>query len=404
MNKKIGYYTVGNQIFEKKIQALIYATKIFNALKTNGKLIDPKTLVKWNFNDDVFSQYDWTKEPDESLKQLYYKRARYLREKYDYIVISYSGGSDCHNIVTAFLEQGLHIDELVVVSLDKGAYDVSIDEKNTSAVFSHASENKFQAIPRLKEIKDKSPGTNIKYVDMTNLVFDVFSKNKDASWILNMREELNPVDVTRYNYSYFPEFRKTLDRFQNVGVLVGIDKPRIIIDSDTKFVYTRFLDRLTNIIPIKEYIQEYTNTTVEFFYWSPDACDVLCKQAHVVKKWLEINESIQFFYETKPKYHLTYDQIRIFNERILRSILYDNWNPNWFQSDKPRRDWFTEADNWFIKGAIGTKEHSIWLQGIKYVIDNTTPFLQKWGNTPDSFMHWHKDYCIGKLNKFVSNV
>lgn len=401
MNKKLGYYSVGSKIFDKKIEALIYATKIYKNFKDK---VSATSLISWNFNDEIFYRYNWELEPKLSLKDLYQKRAKALREKYDYVIISYSGGADSHNIVMSFLDQGLFIDELYVLMVSHGSSQWNVlDINNTNSTTSYVMDNYYQTLPRLKEILNKSPGTKIRYLDMTKLVFDVFKEYKDASWVLNMREELNPADVTRYNYSYFSDFKKTLDKHKHVGVIVGIDKPRIVIDSNTKLVYTKFIDRLTNAVPIGEYIREYSNTVVEFFYWSPDACDLLCKQAHVVKKWLEINKHMQGFFENNPAPVITYgntlgvDYNRVFSERMLRSILYDNWHPSWFQATKNSRDWFLECDNWFIKGAKGTKEHSIWLEGIKYIIDNTDPYISKDIAFPDSFLKWHKSYCIGRL-------
>ena len=69
--------------------------------------------MDWIFHDDAFSKYPWHIEPEASLDQLYDARARQLREKYDYVVLSYSGGSDTHNILESFIRQGLHIDEIV---------------------------------------------------------------------------------------------------------------------------------------------------------------------------------------------------------------------------------------------------------------------------------------------------
>lgn len=394
MNKKLGFYTVNKQEFDKKIQALIYATQIYT--KLNQK-IDPQRLVKWNFNDEVFGNYDWAVEPSMSLKQLYYKRARELREKYDYIIISYSGGSDCHNILMSFLEQGLYIDELYIVMMDKVASQFGdIDATNTDPFYAHVSDNYFHTIPRLKELSPHLSRTKFTYVDVSQLVFDTFT-DTDERWVLTMREELNPVDVARFNYSHFSSFRKNLDKHKNVGVLVGIDKPRVIIDSDTGLVYTRFWDRLTNIIPIGEYITEYTNTTIELFYWSPDAVDLLCKQAHVIKNWLENNPMLQGFFESKPTPVVT-TNVRDFKERLLRHLIYDNWNSNWFQANKVQKDWFNESDHWFIVNAKNTKAHSTWLSGIKYIVENTKPFIGDL-RTPDAFIHWYKDYYIGKLNR-----
>ncbi len=80
MNRYIhGYYTVKDKIFNTKIQALIYATQI---VRTN-KVLEYCTqyrkhdsLVNWHFNDEVFSQYNWTIEPENSLEYLYYERAK----------------------------------------------------------------------------------------------------------------------------------------------------------------------------------------------------------------------------------------------------------------------------------------------------------------------------------------
>ena len=55
LNKKLGYYLVGDNIYYNKIQALIDASK--------------KNLhVRWFFNEDTFIKYPWHIEPEESLR------------------------------------------------------------------------------------------------------------------------------------------------------------------------------------------------------------------------------------------------------------------------------------------------------------------------------------------------
>ena len=69
MNKKLGYYTVGDRIFYSKVEACMFATKLFN--KLDHKLnIKPYQLITWNFNNEAFNNYDWTIEPDSSLDEL----------------------------------------------------------------------------------------------------------------------------------------------------------------------------------------------------------------------------------------------------------------------------------------------------------------------------------------------
>jgi hypothetical protein len=62
--------------------------------------------IRFDFNSDLFSTIDWSIEPSESLDKLYANRARQLREKYDYIVLVYSGGIDSHVALQSFLKNG----------------------------------------------------------------------------------------------------------------------------------------------------------------------------------------------------------------------------------------------------------------------------------------------------------
>ena len=56
MNKNLGYYSVGKNIFFSRVEACIFATNLYRRL--NGIYnIDPKSLVKWHFNNDIFEKY-----------------------------------------------------------------------------------------------------------------------------------------------------------------------------------------------------------------------------------------------------------------------------------------------------------------------------------------------------------
>ena len=143
INKKLGYYKVDNLDFDSKILACIHATKFNNQ-------------VQWVFNNNVFDNYAWHIEPIESLDILYDRRSKTLRELYDYIIVSYSGGADSHNIVESFLRQGLHIDEIIVNTMEKGSNAFTTIDSNVKNPENAASEYYLQTIPRLKEISNKN--------------------------------------------------------------------------------------------------------------------------------------------------------------------------------------------------------------------------------------------------------
>ena len=97
---RFGYYSVGEYCTYSKVDAIEIGSRLNQS-------------VIWHFNDEVFDTLDWTKEPEPSLWDLYSARARQIREKYDYLVLFYSGGADSNNILNSFVRNGIHLNEVV---------------------------------------------------------------------------------------------------------------------------------------------------------------------------------------------------------------------------------------------------------------------------------------------------
>lgn len=382
INKKLGYYTCDGLEFESKIQVF------FHALKTNKP-------VEWIFNDLEFNLHDWTNEPLEGLDQLYDKRSKALREKYDYLILSYSGGSDSHNILMSFIRQGLLIDELIINTMEKGWKPfTSLDPTNKSSLNSGA-EHYLQTIPRLKEVEHLIPKTKITICDLTDHVYDSLLKAGDASWVMDKREALNPIGVTRFNYVYFDEVRKQFDKRKRIGLILGVEKPKSAIHKG-KF-YLRFNDRAANMVTIIDHIKDYDNSEVEYFYWSPDAIPILIKQGHVMLRWLEANPQVQQYWDSRTT---DYKTVRYYHERLLRSVIYPStWNDEWFQVDKATKDWYSEFDNWFIEGSEGTKANIIWHEGVDHIKNSLSAFVRTDPDTnkPDGLQMFIKKYLIGDI-------
>lgn len=381
MEKNLGYYLCDGKEFTSKIQACLHAEKVNKPLT-------------WIFNNHIFEKNDWKTEPAESLDSLYDQRARELREKYDYLILSYSGGADSHNILMSFIRQNLLIDEIIVNTMDKGNSKYTIINKNIRDPKHAASEHYLQTVPRLKEVENLIPRTKISIFDLTDNLFDSFTKVGDASWILDKREGLNPLGATRFNYIHFSEVRKKFDKDKKIALVLGIEKPRTFIHSNGKF-YIRFTDRATNLVTVAEHIQDYTNSSVEYFYWSPDSCRLLTKQAHIIKKWLEAFPDKQQLWIGKT---LTADKYRLVHERLLRNILYTTWDDNWYQADKATKDWYSEFDAWFIDGHAGTNAHRIWLDGVKYLEENAKSFVKADSDgIKDGLIVYSHNYEIGPM-------
>lgn len=357
MNKKLGYYQVNNQTFESKIHALIHATQ-------NNK------PVRWVFNNSAFENHNWIQEPIETLDELYGQRARQLRENYDYLILCYSGGSDSNNILESFIRQGLHIDEIVTNFIIDATKPITTKQPLSKAAENHNAEWDHLTKHRMQYIKHHMPSVKISNFDMTKPILDHFSGHQDGSWILKCKEWANPMSTARYNIIHDISLRKRFDASKKVGVILGVDKPQLFIRDHKLFLH--FVDTTANITPMSEHIKTYDNSTIEFFYWSPDSAKILSKQAHTVLKFLRLNQHYQTIWDwsVSTKDHKLYKQARTIKENLLRSVIYTTWNINWFQAEKGTVGWTNVNDNWFFDYFQGTEEYQSWKNGIDYMLQN----------------------------------
>lgn len=381
INKKLGYYTVNGIEFDSKIKALTHATQ-------------NNAAPEWHFNDTEYQAYNWTVEPTLTLDQLYDQRTRQLREKYDYLILSYSGGADSHNILMSFIRQGLHLDEIVVNTMEKGNKKSTTLSTNNVQATNAAAEHDLQTVPRLKEAAKLMPNTKISICDLTDYLFDYLEGVGDESWVFDKREGLNPAGMTRFNYLHFLDIRRQFDKDKSFGIIMGIEKPRCFIHKN-RFVLS-YSDRATNITTVAEHFKEYPNSTIEFYYWSPDALDIQCKQAHTIKKWLEAFPQYRDYWDAEKGMDFT--TIRLVHERLLRTVLYTTWDNNWYQADKALGDWYSEFDQWFFDDYKDTKAAYIWKAGIDYVTNSLNKYIKvDESGKVDGLSVFSRRYLIGEM-------
>lgn len=104
---KHGFFEVGSERFYSKLDAINHS-------------IATKQDIQWNFNNEVFSKVSWTDEPQSSIQELYCQRALSIRQKYDYVVVMFSGGADSTTVLDSFLDNGIKIDEIYIEHWAKG--------------------------------------------------------------------------------------------------------------------------------------------------------------------------------------------------------------------------------------------------------------------------------------------
>lgn len=352
--------------------------------------------MRWVFTQEHYDRHNWRTEPTQTLDQLYDLRARELREQYDYVILSYSGGADTNNILESFIRQGLHIDEIVTNHITRATEKFTVlDPKNLSAS-NFAAEHQLQAVPRLQYIHDRLPKTKLTVLDVSDTVLDAIASINDVDWTLHRNDHLSVGQLFRYNYFYFSQLKKQFDKNLRICIITGADKPRTILQSDGSF-NVFFTDTAANIASIDVFNEDYSNVKTELFYWADTTAPLVCKQAHVIKRWVEANPDKQKYWTEGPD---QYKFFRLFQERLLRSLLYPTtWDNSWFQSDKSTNWWHTEFDDWFRADTSLTRENMLWNRGIEYLAKQTPSYIKyNEKGKPDGLRPISFGYSLGQLN------
>jgi len=101
------YYQVNNkQIFNWYLAQ-------FESYKTGL----PVTFHCYDQENDALG--DWSREPPQTLDQLMTQHAHNLRNKYQRLVLHWSGGTDSHTIYNIFAQNRIHLDEIIIKYGDK---------------------------------------------------------------------------------------------------------------------------------------------------------------------------------------------------------------------------------------------------------------------------------------------
>jgi hypothetical protein len=354
---QFGFYTVGNLKFYSK----------FDAAEVSARSGQP---LHWHFNDDVFSRYDWTKEPIQSLTEIYKQRAQQLREKYDYLVLWYSSGSDSDNILRSFVDNNIQLDEVASYTNLEATGDRN-DWLN-GEIYNVAG-------PRIQKIKETSqPWLKHTIIDLSKIIMDFFNnKVNKFDWIYNINSYLSPNNIIRTNIvEYHPDWLRLMDQGKRVGFIWGVEKPKIV-GINGKFS-TMFMDIIDGAVTPHLQFNPRPGLFHELFYWAPDCPEMVIKQCHVIKKFLKTvaADSPLLTDKGSSRYSVITIQgkIKYLTTNGTNQLIYPGWEPAPFQV-KPQSLVFSPRDEWFFSLPDSDIAKHNWKQGIEYF----------WLNTPKQF-------------------
>lgn len=304
----VGYYIYDNQFFLSK----------FDAYDRAKELHDPMPYVRFYFNDNVYSKIDWTINPPFSLEQLYTLHAKKIREKYDYLILMYSGGSDSNQILHTFIKNNIFIDEI------RSYYPIKFANAITPTYNPYDPMGLLSeyhaAIPLYDFIKKKCPNTKLNVIDYSDDIVSYI----DDKYIVEYEKKIRHLGEIYQQFKHIfqtKDLKTYTDKLPHnkIGVIYGSDKPNILFLNNRMFF--SFVDVGRAATEIEQ--QEFTNYTSELFFWNVDTPLISVKQCHIIKDYLKTNKELTNIVVKNPQ---------AFKESmILKQLIYPDYDSSIYQ-------------------------------------------------------------------------
>ena len=370
----LGHYKVGNLITHSKLEAIDLHSK-------TG--IHPH----WDFNEAAFSCYDWKVEPRQHILELYRARAQQLRDKYDYIVLLYSGGADSETVLQSFIDNDIKLDEIASYS----NYDATSDKQNNLNCELYNVSG-----PRAEQLKDSYPWMKHRVIDLSQMTVDYFN-NVGLDWIEDLNMFFTPNSAVRESLGLkIKEWADIIHSGKSFCLLWGHDKPRLMHNNGKYSI--RFIDLLDNGPTVKSFAGQLPYAD-ELFYWTPDMPEIIIKQGHLLKNYLDSNLTSSPFVSTH-KSDLAYKEVNgvkyWINNHGVHSVIYPRWNIDTFSPGKPASIIFSPRDTWFFELNQEDNAKRVWKVGLDKVWKIIPDYWKNdVNNVATGFKAcWSKDYYL----------
>jgi hypothetical protein len=331
----LGYYTYDNQVFLTREDAL-------DCMIAKG---DHAGNIQFYYNDHIFSTINWENSISyASISYLYKMRAQQLRDKYRYLILRYSGGSDSTQVLESFLNNNIFLDEIVVINHQRAINRLDRNMLLRDETLSEYMEYEMAVIPQLKRVKELSPNTKITLLDSSNNLVDQLGNKKYEHLGKNDEPRSLRYVVGGLMKNWTPvliKYEQQTATKEGVAVIRGLEKPVLDISEDGKIFFMFYDITLTATVSIQKSGAPYT---IEDFYWSPDFPLIPVKQAHLIidklsknrslyNEWVSLRTMIKNAWldpsiKSSPGYIL---------DRWYNNIIYPDWKITTFVAPKPTK-------------------------------------------------------------------
>lgn len=389
INASNGYWSVGEEVFFSKTEALI-------------KAHSTKQRIKFHFNDHVYNTVKWSIEPQESIQQLYLQRALELRDKYDYLIILYSAGSDSTNMIKTFIDNNIKIDHVVSWGC-KNHHWGDLDLPN------------IEITKAGSEMIKKIINMGIKFTFDNLLDTETFNKEfRTSDWISRSGPTLSIGCVMKQLACFQKkEYLELTKKGKKVCFLWGIEKACLNLIRGN--YYLNFDDQ---ILKGQTHVSRSSpNYPIhhEYFYSGPDTTSIkiLAKQAHLILNYFEKHfteqqierfigrpkkkeESIGLDAVKKLSAHEDAEYEKYLEEwkpnqqgrelrMLINNLIYlDTWDNKTFSLGKPATEWMDKPSRPFLHDR-NTTEFKIWQGAVLDVLNNIDLVSKESFETTGSF-------------------
>ena len=301
---------------------------------------------------------DTTKEPQLSLRELYRMRAQQLRDRYDYIRLEFSGGSDSATVLYSFINNNIHLDEVVFRYPAQGDKNLGPDAKNMKAE-NTLSEWHFAAKPMLQKLAVTHPNIKITMHDFSD---NILKYTGDESWVNNAKDYLHPEHTFKHDPLGMDSHKALAESGKQICILYGVDKPKVCIRDGRWYMY--FLDIQANHSQNQR--GPYDNITTEYFYWQADLPELIIKQAHTIRNWFMTDHARHLQFLVRWPNHSVAQ--RGAYEQLAKPLIYPDYDPTTWQTTKSTNNFYSEMTWWFFKNFKDTRFYQVWEAGLAHMV------------------------------------
>ena len=244
------------------IYYLVNEKKIYNPYLAYYESFISRQPIKFYCYDEEYDKIDWTKEPEESFELLMDQHAHRLRNKYERLILSWSGGTDSHTIYNVFKRNQIHLDE-IIYKIDQSHHNDG-NGKNIYAADKYADwliKNHWDHTTKITMFDEYDPmlkGLTVKGE------YWIFENNPDVCKYFGLGSGgLASTFLCEKNHAAY-----------KWGLITGLEKPYILKVNGRW--YTRQRDTILNSVMGQK--------NVECFFLDPK---LNLKQSHMAKKVLK---------------------------------------------------------------------------------------------------------------------